>query len=132
MKILLTGGAGFIGSHVAGRLLERGHEVAVVDDLSTGKRENVSDGAESYETDIRNGCTRVFEEFAPEALCHQAAQMDLRPRSTPSTRSPPTASRSSQGNATCTSMTPSTVSLTRPCATPKYTGPACRGTRAAA
>ena len=78
MRILLTGGAGFIGSHVAGRLLERGHEVAVVDDLSTGKRGNVPHGAEFYETDIRLGCTHVFEEFAPEALCHQAAQMDLR------------------------------------------------------
>jgi UDP-glucose 4-epimerase len=78
MRILLTGGAGFIGSHVAGRLLERGHEVAVVDDLSTGKRGNVPDGAEFYETDVRNGCTRIFEAFAPEALCHQAAQMDVR------------------------------------------------------
>ena len=78
MRVLLTGGAGFIGSHVAGRLLEREHEVAVVDDLSTGKRRNVPDGAEFYETDIRDGCTRVFEEFAPEALCHQAAQMDVR------------------------------------------------------
>jgi UDP-glucose 4-epimerase len=78
VRILLTGGAGFIGSHVAGRLLERGHEVAVVDDLSTGKRWNVPDGAEFYEADIRSGCTRVFEEFAPEALCHQAAQMDVR------------------------------------------------------
>jgi UDP-glucose 4-epimerase len=78
VRILLTGGAGFIGSHVAGRLLERGHEVAVVDDLSTGKRRNVPDGVEFYETDIRDGCARVFEEFAPEALCHQAAQMDVR------------------------------------------------------
>lgn len=78
MRILLTGGAGFIGSHVAGRLLERGHEVAVVDDLSTGKRWNVPDGAQFYEMDIRSGCTCVFEEFAPEALCHQAAQMDVR------------------------------------------------------
>ena len=171
MRILLTGGAGFIGSHVAGRLLERSHEVAVVDDLSTGKRGNVPDGAEFYETDVRNGCTRIFEEFAPEALCHQAAQMDVRrsvsepdfdaevnvlgtvrllenctrhgvgkvvfastggaytgsrrrsrlPRTIPSTRSPPTVSRSWQGNATCTSTTPSTGFLTRPCATPTYT-----------
>ena len=78
MRILLTGGAGFIGSHVAGRLLERSHEVAVVDDLSTGKRRNVPNVAEFYEMDVRNGCTRIFEEFAPEALCHQAAQMDVR------------------------------------------------------
>ena len=78
MRILLTGGAGFIGSHVAERLLDRGHEVAVVDDLSTGKRGNVPEGVEFYETDIRSGCTGVFEEFVPEALCHQAAQMDVR------------------------------------------------------
>ncbi len=78
MRVLLTGGAGFIGSHVADRLLERGHEVAVVDDLSSGKRENVPDGAVFYEADVRSGCAEVFEEFAPEALCHQAAQMDVR------------------------------------------------------
>jgi UDP-glucose 4-epimerase len=78
MRILLSGGAGFIGSHVAERLLERGHEVAVADDLSSGKRENIPVGARFYETDIRTGCTGVFEEFSPEALCHQAAQMDVR------------------------------------------------------
>jgi UDP-glucose 4-epimerase len=78
MRVLLTGGAGFIGSHVVDRLLERGHEVAVVDDLSSGKRENVPDGARFYEKDVRSGCAGVFEEFGPEALCHQAAQMDVR------------------------------------------------------
>src|SRR5918992_5785830 len=78
MRVLLTGGAGFIGSHVADHLLERGHEVAVVDDLSSGKRENVPEGARFYEEDIRTGCAEVFEEFRPEALSHQAAQMDVR------------------------------------------------------
>ena len=78
MRVLLTGGAGFIGSHVVDRLLERGHEVAVVDDLSSGKRENVAGGARFYEKDVRGGCKGVFEEFEPEALCHQAAQMDVR------------------------------------------------------
>jgi UDP-glucose 4-epimerase len=78
MRILLSGGAGFIGSHVAESLLERGHEVAVVDNLSSGKRENVPNAARFYETDVRSGCLRVFEEFGPEALCHQAAQMDVR------------------------------------------------------
>src|SRR3712207_6537918 len=78
MRVLLSGGAGFIGSHTADRLLERGHEVAIVDDLSSGKRENVPEGARFYEADIRSGCAEVFEEFAPEALCHQAAQMDVR------------------------------------------------------
>ena len=78
MRVLLSGGAGFIGSHVAESLLERGHEVAVVDDLSSGKRENIPEAARFYETDIRTGCLRVFEEFGPEALCHQAAQIDVR------------------------------------------------------
>jgi UDP-glucose 4-epimerase len=78
MRVLLTGGAGFIGSHVADHLLRRGHEVAIVDDLSSGKRENISEGARFYEMDIRSGCDRAFEEFEPEALSHQAAQMDVR------------------------------------------------------
>ena len=78
MKVLLTGGAGFVGSHVADQLLARGHEVAVVDDLSSGKKENIPDGTMFYEQDIRDGCAEVFEEFEPDALCHQAAQMDVR------------------------------------------------------
>ena len=78
MRVLLTGGAGFIGSHVAVHLLSQGHEVAIVDDLSSGKLENVPEGARFYEMDIRSGCDDVFEEFAPEALSHQAAQMDVR------------------------------------------------------
>jgi UDP-glucose 4-epimerase len=78
MRVLLTGGAGFIGSHVAGHLLAWGHEVAVVDDLSSGKKENVPEGVSFYERDIRDGCAEVFAEFGPEALCHQAAQMDVR------------------------------------------------------
>jgi UDP-glucose 4-epimerase len=78
MRVLLTGAAGFIGSHVADRLLARGHEIAIVDDLSTGKHENVSEGAVFYERDIRSGCAEVFEGFRPDALCHQAAQMDVR------------------------------------------------------
>jgi UDP-glucose 4-epimerase len=78
MRVLLTGGAGFVGSHVADQLLARGHEVAIVDDLSSGKKENVPEGAVFYERDIRDGCAEVFEEFEPDALCHQAAQMDVR------------------------------------------------------
>ena len=78
MRVLLTGGAGFIGSHIADHLLFRGHELAIVDNLSSGKRENVPEGALFYKLDIRSGCAEVFEEFEPEALCHQAAQMDVR------------------------------------------------------
>ena len=79
MRVLLTGGAGFIGSHVAEHLLARGrHEVVVVDDLSSGKRENVPEGARFFKGDVRSGCGEVFQEFRPEALCHQAAQMDVR------------------------------------------------------
>jgi UDP-glucose 4-epimerase len=78
MRVLLTGGAGFIGSHVADQLLACGHEVAIVDNLSTGKRENVPEYTLFYELDIRSGCVEAFEEFEPEALCHQAAQMDVR------------------------------------------------------
>src|SRR5215207_10725798 len=78
MRVLVTGGAGFIGSHVAELLLAGGHEVAVVDDLSRGRRKNVAGGAAFYDLDVRLGCREVFEEFGPEAVCHQAAQADVR------------------------------------------------------
>src|ERR671920_272173 len=78
MRVLLSAGAGFIGSHMAKALLGRGHKVTIVDDLSSGKRENIPEGAHLYEADIRSGCTEIFEDFGPEALCHQAAQMDVR------------------------------------------------------
>ena len=80
MRVLLTGGTGFIGSYVAELLLERGDEVAVVDGLSTGKRENVPEGAQVYEVDVRSAgdLAEVFGQFRPEVLCHQAAQMDVR------------------------------------------------------
>jgi UDP-glucose 4-epimerase len=78
VRVLLTGGAGFVGSYVAEHLLQGGHEVAVVDDLSTGRRENIPRGAEFYEADIRSGCAEIFGDFKPETLCHQATQMDVR------------------------------------------------------
>jgi len=79
MRILLTGGAGFIGSHVADRFLAEGHTVTIVDDLSTGRRENVPAGAELHALDIRSaGVGEVFDKFRPEVLCHHAAQADVR------------------------------------------------------
>jgi UDP-glucose 4-epimerase len=80
MRILVTGGAGFIASHVADAYINQGHEVAVLDDLSRGFRGNVNPSAEFYHGDIQNRefVKRVFSEFQPEVLNHHAAQMDVR------------------------------------------------------
>lgn len=79
MKILVTGGAGFIGSHVAEACLAAGHEVAVLDDLSAGKAANVPSDARFFEVDIRERgpVRRVFEEFRPQIVAHQAAQASV-------------------------------------------------------
>jgi UDP-glucose 4-epimerase len=79
MRILVTGGAGFIGSHLADRLIQEGHEVSIVDDLSTGKKKNVNPKAAFYKLDILSPkVERVFKKERPEALFHHAAQMDVR------------------------------------------------------
>jgi UDP-glucose 4-epimerase len=78
VRAVVTGGAGFIGSHVTDALLARGDEVAVVDTLATGKRENVSAGAGLHEQDIRESLDELFDELRPEAVFHLAAQADLR------------------------------------------------------
>ena len=78
MRGLVTGGAGFIGSHVVEALLARGDDVTVVDDLSNGKRENVPEGAQFVERDVRAGLAEVFEEARPEVCFHLAAQVDVR------------------------------------------------------
>ena len=78
MRAVVTGGAGFIGSHVAEALLARGDEVHIVDSLATGKRENVPAGAELHERDIRDGVADVFAAVKAEACFHLAAQADVR------------------------------------------------------
>jgi UDP-glucose 4-epimerase len=79
MRILVTGGAGFIGSNIADAFAEKGHELFVVDDLSTGRRDNVPKAARFAQVDIRSAEMRsVFQSFAPEVLCHHAAQIDVR------------------------------------------------------
>jgi UDP-glucose 4-epimerase len=79
MKILVTGGAGFIGSHVAERCLSSGWEVAVADNLSAGRRDNVPEGAAFYELDIRDlEFAEVVTAEQPDVISHHAAQMDVR------------------------------------------------------
>lgn len=79
MKVLVTGGAGFIGSHVVDAYLAAGIEVAVVDNLSTGRRSNLNPGARFYEIDIRSKALwEVLEQERPEVVNHHAAQMSVR------------------------------------------------------
>lgn len=79
MKILVTGGAGFIGSHVADALLEAGHDVVVLDDLSSGRRENVPARARFVELDLRDGDAlhALLDEARFDAISHQAAQTSV-------------------------------------------------------
>ncbi len=79
MNILVTGGAGFIGSHLVDQLIARGHTVSIIDNLSTGKHENVNPRADFYERDITDkGISAVFEKQNPEMVFHLAAQVDVR------------------------------------------------------
>lgn len=74
MKILVTGGAGFIGSHLVDRLMEENHKVIVIDNLSTGKRENLNPKAKFYKVDICNSkIAQVFKKEKPEIVFHLAA-----------------------------------------------------------
>ncbi|MCE5253946.1 MAG: NAD-dependent epimerase/dehydratase family protein [Actinomycetia bacterium] len=78
MRILVTGGAGFIASHLSDRLVSLGQQVSIVDDLSTGKRENVPEAATFYEIDIRDeALDRVFEEESPDVVIHHAAHANV-------------------------------------------------------
>jgi UDP-glucose 4-epimerase len=78
VRAVVTGGAGFIGSHVVDALLARGDEVHVVDNLATGKRERVPAEAALHERDIREPLDELFQELRPEAVFHLAAQADVR------------------------------------------------------
>jgi UDP-glucose 4-epimerase len=84
MRTLVTGGAGFIGSHVVDALVERGDEVTVLDDVSTGRRDNLeqalANGAELVDGDIRDAgaVAELCDRARPEAIFHLAAQIDVR------------------------------------------------------
>lgn len=80
MKILVTGGAGFIGSHVADACVAAGHDVVIVDDLSSGKRENLPASAAFHQADVRDAdaAGAVMRAERPQVLIHHAAQMDVR------------------------------------------------------
>jgi len=79
VKVLVTGGAGFIGSHVTDVFLDAGHEVWALDDLSSGRRENLRPEARLVVADIRSPeAARLLESGGFEVMCHLAAQMDVR------------------------------------------------------
>jgi UDP-glucose 4-epimerase len=79
MKVLVTGGAGFIGSHLAERLLGDGHEVVILDDLSTGNVEHLPPDARFYQMDVQSPwLDELFKIERPEAVLHQAAQASVR------------------------------------------------------
>lgn len=79
-KILVTGGAGFIGSHLVDRLVKDGHNVVVVDNLSTGKYSNIKEKCKFYEADIKNSIrvNQIFEKESPKYVYHFAAQNNAR------------------------------------------------------
>lgn len=77
-KILVTGGAGFIGSHLVDRLVDLGHDVVVIDNLSTGSKNNLNEKAVFYELDIRKDLSDVFRDGRFDFVFHFAAQMNVR------------------------------------------------------
>lgn len=78
-KIVVTGGAGFIGSHIVEAFLKGGHQITVIDDLSSGSRDNLFPGVEFLELDIRSEKTReALAKISPDVVVHTAAQMSVR------------------------------------------------------
>jgi UDP-glucose 4-epimerase len=79
LKVLITGGAGFIGSNVADGLLEKKYDVVIVDDLSNGKEENIPESAKFYKCDIRDKkIYDIFQSEKPDVVIHNAAQLSVR------------------------------------------------------
>jgi UDP-glucose 4-epimerase len=80
MKVLVTGGAGFIGSNVADLLISKNHNVVISDNLSSGKKENINKKAKFYKADIfdKKAVERVFVREKPQVVIHKAAQIDVR------------------------------------------------------
>jgi UDP-glucose 4-epimerase len=78
MKVLVTGGAGFIGSHVSDRLISLGHSVTIIDNFATGRLENIPAEADLRRVDLRDErLTEVFAEVQPEVVFHLAAHIDV-------------------------------------------------------
>ncbi|MBU1148729.1 NAD-dependent epimerase/dehydratase family protein [Patescibacteria group bacterium] len=80
MKIVVTGGAGFIGSHIVDGLVEKGHQITVIDDLSSGLQENINEKAEFSQLDIANkeAISKLFAENSYDLVVHAAAQKNVR------------------------------------------------------
>ena len=80
MRVIVTGGAGFIGSWVCGAYISEGHEVFVIDNLSTGNESNIPPEAEFIKCDVRDSTAleKVFRQFRPQIVNHHAAQINVR------------------------------------------------------
>ena len=77
--VLVTGGAGFIGSHIVDLLIDNNYEVVIIDDLSSGREENINQNARFYKLNItdQKGLTEVFKQEKPDYICHEAAQISV-------------------------------------------------------
>ncbi len=78
MNILVTGGAGFIASHIVDAFIEAGHNVVIIDNLTTGREENINPNAKFYKVDIRDDLSSIFEKHQFDIVNHHAAQIDVR------------------------------------------------------